>query len=130
MITSRASGTQQQQVTLPDTITQWVGKAVCVHPEAGVGLSDRESITTFSPFFVDLTLPPTVKRGEILPVKMSVFNYHDQALPVRLCVGVYLCRCVYLLGVCVRLGVVLVWLGVCMCLCEAVFESFPVHHTD
>lgn len=68
--------------TLPDTITQWVGKAVCVHPQAGVGLSQKESITTFTPFFVDLTLPPTIKRGETLPVKMSVFNYHGKDLPV------------------------------------------------
>ncbi|XP_050717838.1 alpha-2-macroglobulin-like isoform X1 [Eriocheir sinensis] len=77
------TGSQEQQVTLPDTITQWVGKAICVHPQAGVGISDKQSIITFTPFFIDLTLPPTVKRGEILPVKMSVFNYHSEALPVR-----------------------------------------------
>lgn len=78
----RESGSQEQQVTLPDTITQWVGKAICVHPQAGVGISDKQSIITFTPFFIDLTLPPTVKRGEILPVKMSVFNYHSDSLPV------------------------------------------------
>ncbi|XP_063610517.1 alpha-1-inhibitor 3-like [Penaeus indicus] len=68
---------------LPDTITKWVGKAVCAHPEKGVGLSERASITTFTPFFSDLTLPPSIKRGEVLPVKISVFNYLDQSLPVR-----------------------------------------------
>ncbi|KAG7168925.1 Murinoglobulin-2-like 4, partial [Homarus americanus] len=76
-----SSGVNSQDLTLPDTITQWVGKAVCVHPEKGVALSERESITTFTPFFVDLTLPPTVKRGEILPVKMSIFNYLDRPIP-------------------------------------------------
>lgn len=47
-----------------------------------MGLSERTSITTFTPFFSDLTLPPSVKRGEVLPVKISVFNYLDQPLPV------------------------------------------------
>lgn len=79
-----SNGTRKVDQTLPDTITQWVGKAVCVHPEAGVGLSERESITTFTPFFVDLTLPPTIKRGETLPVKMSVFNYHGKDLPISI----------------------------------------------
>nr|XP_053627804.1 alpha-1-inhibitor 3-like [Cherax quadricarinatus] len=77
-----SSGVSSQDLTVPDTITQWVGKAVCVHPEKGVGLSQRKSIITFTPFFLDLTLPPTVKRGEILPVKMSIFNYLNQAIPV------------------------------------------------
>nr|XP_045625235.1 murinoglobulin-2-like isoform X1 [Procambarus clarkii] len=77
-----SSGVSSQNLTLPDTITQWVGKAVCTHPQKGLGLSQREFITAFTPFFVDLTLPPTVKREEILPVKMSVFNYLAQPLPV------------------------------------------------
>ncbi|XP_071524050.1 alpha-2-macroglobulin-like [Panulirus ornatus] len=76
------SGVKKEQVTLPDTITEWVGEAVCVHPRKGVGLSKRMTITTFTPFFADLTLPPSVKRGEILHVKITVFNYLDDALPV------------------------------------------------
>ncbi|XP_076068986.1 murinoglobulin-1-like [Oratosquilla oratoria] len=77
------SGQNLQDLTLPDTVTEWVGKTVCVHPQKGVGISDKSSITTFTPFFAELTLPPSVKRGEILPVKISVFNYLDQALPVK-----------------------------------------------
>ncbi|XP_071524073.1 alpha-1-inhibitor 3-like [Panulirus ornatus] len=77
-----SSGVSNQKLTLPDTITQWVGKAVCVNPEMGVGVSQRANITTFTSFFIELTLPPSVKRGEILPVKISVFNYLRQALPV------------------------------------------------
>ncbi|XP_047484789.1 alpha-2-macroglobulin-like isoform X4 [Penaeus chinensis] len=78
-----SSGVLSEQYTLPDTITEWVGKAVCVNSEKGLGISPRATITTFTPFFVDLTLPPTIKRGEILPVKISVFNYLEQALPVK-----------------------------------------------
>ncbi|XP_042884512.1 alpha-1-inhibitor 3-like isoform X2 [Penaeus japonicus] len=83
LVTVPSSGVSEQNLELPDTITKWVGKAVCAHPQKGVGLSERTSITTFTPFFSDLTLPPSIKRGEVLPVKISVFNYLDQPLPVR-----------------------------------------------
>lgn len=77
------NGTHTQELSLPHTITEWVGKAVCVHPDHGIGLSPKASIITFTPFFIDLTLPPSVQRGEILPVKISVFNYLEESLPVR-----------------------------------------------
>ncbi|XP_076064809.1 alpha-1-inhibitor 3-like isoform X2 [Oratosquilla oratoria] len=77
-------GQSVQDFALPDTVTEWVGKAVCVHPQKGMGISDKSSITTFTPFFTELTLPPSVKRGEILPVKISVFNYQSTSLPVKL----------------------------------------------
>lgn len=76
------NGEANQEVALPDTITEWVGNAVCVHPLKGVGVSERTTITTFTPFFLDLTLPPSVKRGEILPLKISIFNYMEESLPV------------------------------------------------
>ncbi|XP_037800673.1 C3 and PZP-like alpha-2-macroglobulin domain-containing protein 8 [Penaeus monodon] len=72
-----------RQLELPDAATEWVGRAVCAHPQKGVGLSERASITAFTPFFSDLTLPPSVRRGEVLPVRISVFNYLDQSLPIR-----------------------------------------------
>ncbi|XP_064089812.1 alpha-1-inhibitor 3-like [Macrobrachium nipponense] len=78
-----SNGVLEQNVEVPDTITEWVGKAVCVHPEIGVGVSERASLITYTTFFVDLTLPASIKRGEILPVKISVFNYLQQPLPVR-----------------------------------------------
>ncbi|XP_069174260.1 alpha-1-inhibitor 3-like [Procambarus clarkii] len=83
LIMQPSSGVTKQEVKVPDTITEWVGKAVCVHPLKGVGLSPAASITATSPFFLDLTLPPSVKRGEILPVKISVFNYMARNLPIR-----------------------------------------------
>nr|XP_053636062.1 alpha-1-inhibitor 3-like [Cherax quadricarinatus] len=82
LILQPLSGVTEQHLKVPDTITDWVGKAVCVHPEKGVGISRNSSLVTFTPFFLDLTLPPSVKRGEILPVKISLFNYLDRHLPV------------------------------------------------
>jgi len=77
------SGSLVQQLTLPDTITEWVGKAVCVHPTAGLGLSPVTSIVTFTPFFVDLTVLPSIKKGEVMPIIISVFNYQEHSMPVR-----------------------------------------------
>lgn len=78
----RDTGTYSSVVTMPDTITDWEGQAVCVHPEKGIGLSNFTSINTFIPFFLDLTLPPSIKRGETLGVLISVFNYLRDPLPV------------------------------------------------
>ncbi|KAL7648960.1 UNVERIFIED_CONTAM: hypothetical protein RMT77_000895 [Armadillidium vulgare] len=76
-------GVSEEALTLPDTVTEWVGSAVCVHPSKGVGISNIASIVTFKEFFVDLTLPPSAKRGEIFPVKISIFNYLKESLPIR-----------------------------------------------
>lgn len=78
----RESGTYSDRLTLPDTITEWVGQAVCVHPQKGLGLSQPANVTTFTPFFLDLTLPPSIKRGETLGVLISTFNYLKEPLPV------------------------------------------------
>ncbi|XP_068236210.1 alpha-1-inhibitor 3-like [Palaemon carinicauda] len=79
-----STGVYNRTVTVPDTITEWVGSAVCVLPNEGIVVSQESSITSFLPFFVDLTLPPSVKRGEILPIKISVFNYLKQTLPITI----------------------------------------------
>ncbi|KAG7175154.1 Alpha-2-macroglobulin-like 6 [Homarus americanus] len=77
------TGETVEEVTLPDTVTEWVGKAVCVHPQNGVGFSGPASIITFTPFFLDLIAPPSARRGEQVPLLVSVFNYLNQSLPVK-----------------------------------------------
>ncbi|XP_066969157.1 ovostatin-like [Macrobrachium rosenbergii] len=76
------SGETEQKVKLPDTVTKWVGEAVCLHPELGTGLSPKSSITSFVPFFLDLSYPATARRHEKVPVLVSVFNYLTTSLPV------------------------------------------------
>ncbi|XP_069999796.1 alpha-2-macroglobulin-like protein 1 isoform X2 [Penaeus vannamei] len=75
-------GAVDKMLTLPDTVTEWVGQALCAHEKKGVGLSERASITVFTPFFTDVSLPPTVQRGEIFPLKISVFNNLNENLPI------------------------------------------------
>ncbi|KAK7083640.1 A-macroglobulin complement component [Halocaridina rubra] len=75
-------GETSEDVILPDTITEWVGEAVCAHPQLGIGLSSPSSITTFTPFFMDLAVPSLARQGESIPVRVSIFNYFDQNLSV------------------------------------------------
>ncbi|XP_037082421.1 alpha-2-macroglobulin-like [Pollicipes pollicipes] len=69
---------------VPDTITEWVGGAVCSSETAGLGVAPSASLTSFQPFFVSYALPYSVKRGETLVLKVSVLNYNKEALPVKL----------------------------------------------
>ncbi|XP_047344508.1 alpha-2-macroglobulin-like protein 1 [Vespa velutina] len=70
--------------TLPHTITDWVGHTVCISPVQGLGIAPPTTITTFQPFFLDYSLPYSVKRGEMLRMKVSLFNYMQHSLPVRI----------------------------------------------
>lgn len=57
---------------------------MCLSEANGFGMSAHSSIEAFQPFFLELHLPYSVKRGEKLQIKVSVFNYLSYDLPVRL----------------------------------------------
>lgn len=67
---------------LPHTITEWVGSAVCISDEDGLGLSNTTSIKGFQAFFLSTTLPYSVVRGESFWITISIFNYVEDALAV------------------------------------------------
>ncbi|XP_037083771.1 alpha-1-macroglobulin-like isoform X2 [Pollicipes pollicipes] len=69
---------------IPDTITSWVGSAICSHPQDGFGVSNKSEVKGFKPFFTEVTLPYSVKRGEILNMSSTVFNFLDSSLSVYL----------------------------------------------
>ena len=77
-------GEWKKSVELPHTITNWVGRALCVSESHGFGMSSPSEIEAFQPFFLELHLPYSVKRTEKLKLKVSVFNYATQSLPIRL----------------------------------------------
>ncbi|XP_073826184.1 thioester-containing protein 1 allele R1-like isoform X1 [Musca autumnalis] len=61
---------------VPDTITTWSVRAFSVNDKTGLGmLDDSLDIVTFQPFFLSVTLPYAVKRGEVLAIPVTVFNY-------------------------------------------------------
>lgn len=71
------SGQTEKQiaVTVPHTITDWIGSGFCVSSRSGVGVSDKFKVTVFQPFFVSFTLPYSLVRGERVAIPVSVFNY-------------------------------------------------------
>ncbi|KFP70300.1 Ovostatin, partial [Acanthisitta chloris] len=68
--------------TIPDTITEWQASAFCVQDDAGFGISSPVSLTAFQPFFVDLTLPYSVIRGEKFNLIANVFNYLSKCVQI------------------------------------------------
>ncbi|XP_013884831.1 alpha-2-macroglobulin [Austrofundulus limnaeus] len=68
--------------TVPDTITQWAAGAFCVSP-VGFGVAPNTGLTVFQPFFVSLTLPYSVIRGEVFTLKATVFNYLNSCITVE-----------------------------------------------
>uniref|UniRef100_A0A8C2E5Z7 Alpha-2-macroglobulin domain-containing protein n=1 Tax=Cyprinus carpio TaxID=7962 RepID=A0A8C2E5Z7_CYPCA len=82
MLHNRDSGSTQVPVTVPDTITSWETEAFCLSSE-GLGLAPPAQLTVFQPFFLELSLPYSIIRGEIFELKATVFNYLSKCIMVK-----------------------------------------------
>ncbi|XP_075467859.1 ovostatin-like isoform X1 [Ascaphus truei] len=81
-VNSKGHGTIPEVV--PGTITQWQGSMFCVSEEEGFGMARYPAnFTAFQSFFVELSLPYSVTRGEILVIKAFVSNYLEQHIKVH-----------------------------------------------
>nr|CAD7265182.1 unnamed protein product [Timema shepardi] len=69
---------------LPHTITDWVGSTVCVSAQHGLGVSSPARVRAFQPFFLDYVMPYSIKRGEVVHLKVSLYNFLAHSLPVRI----------------------------------------------
>ncbi|XP_053517600.1 pregnancy zone protein-like isoform X2 [Artibeus jamaicensis] len=78
-----SSGVAEVGVTIPDTITKWKAVALCLSNDTGLGLSPPASLRAFQPFFVELTMPYSVIRGEAFTLKATVLNYLPKCIRVR-----------------------------------------------
>ncbi|KAI7792335.1 alpha-2-macroglobulin-like protein 1 [Triplophysa rosa] len=76
------SGSVPLTKTVPDTITKWATDAFCTS-SVGFGVAPSTALTAFLPFFVSLTLPYSVIRGEELTLKATVFNYLSKCIMVK-----------------------------------------------
>ncbi|KAG4068586.1 hypothetical protein HA402_004927 [Bradysia odoriphaga] len=66
---------------VPDTITSWVITAFSINSDNGLGLTKEPTkMTTFKSFFLVVSLPYSVKRGEILSIPVTIFNYLDSTV--------------------------------------------------
>ncbi|NXX75556.1 A2MG protein, partial [Urocolius indicus] len=75
LVSVSSDGNADLDVTIPDTITEWKANAFCTSADMGFGLSPTVSLRAFQPFFVELTMPYSVVRGESFTLKATVFNY-------------------------------------------------------
>jgi len=75
-IVTDASGKATMQVTVPDSITTWMLRAVAVSKDKGLGVAE-DSLLVFQPFFLTVDLPFSAIRGEEFPVSVAVYNYLD-----------------------------------------------------
>ncbi|KAK9520438.1 hypothetical protein VZT92_020324 [Zoarces viviparus] len=75
-------GSVDVEKTVPDTITKWSAGAFCVS-SVGFGVSPSVGLTAFQPFFVSLTLPYSVIRGEVFTLKATVFSYLSKCIMVN-----------------------------------------------
>ncbi|XP_067222424.1 alpha-2-macroglobulin-like isoform X2 [Chanodichthys erythropterus] len=76
------SGSVQFPVMVPDTISTWQTEAFCLSSE-GLGLAPPAQLTVFQPFFLELSLPYSIIRGEIFELKATVFNYLSKCIMVK-----------------------------------------------
>ncbi|XP_051011250.1 murinoglobulin-2-like [Acomys russatus] len=83
LVTVNSSGVADMEVTVPDTITEWKAGALCLSNDTGLGLSPVVSLQAFQPFFVALTMPYSVIRGEAFTLKATVQNYLPSCIRVR-----------------------------------------------
>lgn len=82
LVTVGDSGLVSMEKTTPDTITKWAAGAFCVS-SVGFGVAPNTGLTVFQPFFVSLTLPYSVIRGEVFTLKATVFNYLSKCIMVQ-----------------------------------------------
>uniref|UniRef100_A0A8C9GRN1 Alpha-2-macroglobulin n=1 Tax=Piliocolobus tephrosceles TaxID=591936 RepID=A0A8C9GRN1_9PRIM len=75
LVVVNSSGVKDLVMQVPDTITEWKASAFCLSGTTGFGLSPVVSLQAFQPFFLELTLPYSVVRGEAFTLKATVFNY-------------------------------------------------------
>lgn len=69
---------------VPDTITSWIITGFAIDAEHGLGITKAPTkLRVHQPFFVSLNLPYSVKRGEVVSVPCTVFNYLEQQVDVE-----------------------------------------------
>ena len=89
ILPSRDSGKEDVSLTVPDTITTWETEAFCLS-SSGFGLAPPKELKAFQPFFLELSLPYSIVRGERFVLKATVFNYLSSCIMV-LSVCLFVC---------------------------------------
>ncbi|XP_039543526.1 pregnancy zone protein-like [Pimephales promelas] len=76
------TGSTEVPLTVPDTITTWETEVFCLSSK-GFGLAPPALLTVFQPFFLELSLPYSIVRGESFELKATVFSYLSKCIMVK-----------------------------------------------
>nr|CAH8822138.1 unnamed protein product [Trichobilharzia regenti] len=63
----------QLNLTVPDTITSWRASAYCTTKLNGLWIGESQTVTVNKLFYLEITPPKEMKRGEILHIPVSMF---------------------------------------------------------
>ncbi|XP_050417000.1 complement C3 [Patella vulgata] len=77
-------GRKTVSVTLPDSITTWVVRAVGLSSTRGVCIAEPREITAYKPVFIQLHLPYKAVRLEQVKVTVTMFNYKNQRMKIKM----------------------------------------------
>ena len=81
---SSNESTTELTLQIPDTVTTWRITAFTNNDITGFGIVNKPTdITTIQPLFISLNLPYSVKRGEIINIPVTIFNYLNQTVDVE-----------------------------------------------
>ncbi|KAM8924774.1 ovostatin-like [Pelodytes ibericus] len=82
------SGSGSLQLSVPGTITKWLGSSICVSEDHGFGIAKSPAqFVSYQPFFVETSLPYSMVRKEILVMNVFVSNYMEHCTKVRVALG-------------------------------------------
>ncbi|KAM7128641.1 LOW QUALITY PROTEIN: alpha-2-macroglobulin-like protein 1 [Ciconia maguari] len=77
-----SNGSRSVPVAAPAAAAEWKVKTFCLAGR-GFGLAPGTSLRTVQPFFMDVTLPYSVIRGETFVLKATVFSYLQQCIQIH-----------------------------------------------
>lgn len=73
-------GREVLNVKVPESITSYIISGVAMNNRFGLALPiSLPSLTVFQPFFIQFTLPFSIKRGEKLKLDIFLFNFLNSA---------------------------------------------------
>jgi len=80
-----SDGTARFVKEAPDTITSWVITAFSIDTFHGLGVIEQPTkLQVFRPFFIQLNLPYSVIRGEIVAIQVVLFNYMNKKIDAEI----------------------------------------------
>ncbi|CAH2322585.1 alpha-2-macroglobulin 1 [Pelobates cultripes] len=75
----KSTGSVETELKVPDSITEWNGQMFCTK-DGNFALSKPTALNVFKPYFVEMTLPYSIKRGETFVLKANLYNYMQECI--------------------------------------------------